>query len=199
MNLNTSLVTAYQSRIEDKSLAGESVLNVIKDPSILLVDEPTFGIVNNHSFHNGTLSVKVYSKFLNDAPNYARGFIGLAFRINEDKSQFELIYIRPANGRCEDQVRRNHTVQYVSYPHHKFDVLRKTEPEKYESYVDIGMEEWIDLKLVIQDDHAYVYVNQSKEPVLIVQDLKMGKEAKGSIGLWTEVGTDAYFKDLEIS
>lgn len=199
MTIKRLNVIAHQVQLNELEFMGETVLNVTKDPSVLPFDEPTFGMVTNHPFHNGTIQVKVYSKFLNDAPDFARGFIGIAFRISENKDRFELIYVRPANGRCNDQVRRNHSTQYASYPNHKFDVLRKTEPEKYESYVDMGMEEWIDLKLVVQDDQALLYVNQSKEPVLIVQDLKMGKEAIGSIGLWTEVGTDAYFKDLEIS
>jgi len=35
--------------------------------------------------------------------------------------------------------------------------------------------------------------------VLMVNDLKHGSTTQGSIGLWTEVGSEAYFRDLKIT
>ena len=63
-------------------------------------------------FKNGTIEVNVLSRLLQDAPQLARGFIGVAFRINDSNSTFECIYVRPVNGRVDDQVRRNHSIQY---------------------------------------------------------------------------------------
>lgn len=40
-------------------------------------------------------------------------------------------------------------------------------------------------------------VNNETEPVLVVEPLKLGKSF-GSIALWCDVGTDAYFKNLRI-
>lgn len=37
-----------------------------------------------------------------------------------------------------------------------------------------------------------------ENPVLIVNDLKLGSEISGDIGLWVDVGTDGYFSDLKI-
>jgi hypothetical protein len=175
----------------------ELCLNVIKDPSILEIDEPTYAKVKELSFQNGSIEVDVYSKLLPDAPDYARGFIGVAFRIKEDDTEYESIYIRPTNGRCDDQVRRNHSVQYYAYPNHKFNTLRVTSPEKYESYADMGLEEWIRMKIVVNGTKAELYLNDSNYPVLIVNDLKNGIRS-GAIALWSEVGTDAYFKNLKI-
>lgn len=49
-----------------------------------------------------------------------RGFVGVAFRVNLDASKdapkYECFYLRPTNGRADDQVRRNHSTQYISYP-----------------------------------------------------------------------------------
>jgi len=50
------------------------------------------------------------------APPNARGFVGIAFRITADRSHFECFYLRPKNGRAEDQLQRNHSVQYISIP-----------------------------------------------------------------------------------
>ena len=197
MNMSTNNFIATNSSIKNIVMNDELCLNVIKDPSILEIDEPTYAKVKELSFQNGSIEVDVYSKLLPDAPDYARGFIGVAFRIKEDDTEYESIYIRPTNGRCDDQVRRNHSVQYYAYPNHKFNTLRVTSPEKYESYADMGLEEWIRMKIVVKGTKAELYLNDSNYPVLIVNDLKNGIRS-GAIALWSEVGTDAYFKNLKI-
>ena len=197
MNMSTNNFIATNSSIKNIVMNDELCLNVIKDPSILEIDEPTYAKVKELSFQNGSIEVDVYSKLLPDAPDYARGFIGVAFRIKEDDTEYESIYIRPTNGRCDDQVRRNHSVQYYAYPNHKFNTLRVTSPEKYESYADMGLEEWIRMKIVVNGTKAELYLNHSIYPVLIVKDLKNDIRS-GAISLWSEVGTDAYFKNLKI-
>ena len=197
MNMSTNNFIATNSSIKNIVMNDELCLNVIKDPSILEIDEPTYAKVKELSFQNGSIEVDVYSKLLPDAPDYARCFIGVAFRIKEDDTEYESIYIRPTNGRCDDQVRRNHSVQYYAYPNHKFNTLRVTSPEKYESYADMGLEEWIRMKIVVNGTKAELYLNHSIYPVLIVKDLKNDIRS-GAIALWSEVGTDAYFKNLKI-
>ena len=58
------------------------------------------GYTKGVEFSNGTIEVKVLSRLLPSAPEMARGFIGVAFRINEDSSKFESIYVRPKNARA---------------------------------------------------------------------------------------------------
>ena len=181
-----------------ESIMGQEAIQVIKDTSIKEVDEPTFAKLEGIRFQNGTIEVKVLSKLLKDAPDFARGFIGIAFRINQDNSKFECIYIRPTNGRAEQQLRRNRSVQYFSFPEFKFERLRKEAPSEYESYADMGLDEWITLKLEVKGIQAKLFVNESKEPILIVNDLKHGTEALGEIGLWVDIGTEGYFTDLKI-
>lgn len=182
---------------KEENIVGE-ILQVIKDKKIEKFDEPTFAKIENEPFHNGIIEVKVLSKIMVDAPDFARGFLGVSFRINQDNRKFETIYIRPANSRSRDQLRRNHTTQYFSYPDFKFDRLRKESSGVYESYVDIGIEEWIDIKIIVKGIVAELYINNSKNPALIVNDLKHG-DSVGAIGLWVEVGTEGYFKDLVIT
>ena len=118
---------------------GKEVVKVIKDSSVKVLDEPTFIKVNEIDFKNGTIEVKVKNRLLKNAPEFARGFIGIAFRINNSNTKYESIYIRPVNARVGDQVRRSHSIQYYSYPDYKFDRLRKESPERYEFYSDIEM------------------------------------------------------------
>ncbi|XWW48566.1 hypothetical protein JYG30_24870 (plasmid) [Fibrella sp. USSR17] len=178
---------------------GKEALRVVKDSTVQKVDEPTFVRLQGIDFTNGTIEVKVLSRLLKNAPETARGFIGVAFRINEANSSFESIYIRPTNGRADDQVRRNHSTQYFSYPDYKFDRLRKEAPERYESYADMTLNEWITMKIVVKGPEAKLYLNDANQPNLLVKDMKHGAGSSGGIGLWVEVGTEGYFTDLKIT
>lgn len=182
-----------------KEIMGRSAVLVIKDPAITADDEATFVKLPGTDFRNGTIEVEVLSRLRPDAPAHARGFIGVAFRIDADNSRFESIYVRPTNGRAEDQVRRNRATQYFSYPDFKFDRLRREAPGSYESYADMGLNEWITLKIVVRDEQAKLYLNGGEQPVLVVNDLKHGAAAAGAIGLWVDVGTEGYFSNLRVS
>lgn len=161
------------------------------------VDEATFVKLKGVNLENGVVEVKVLSRLLPNAPAFARGFIGLAFRINEDNSAFESIYLRPTNGRADDQFRRNHTIQYFAYPGYKFDRLRKESNGEYETYADIGLDEWITLRIEFSGKSAKLYLNDQKSPAFIVKE-KLGTTSSGSVGLWVEIGTEGYFKDFKI-
>lgn len=188
---------------------GEKALRVERDleklafdPSLkdaATVDEPTFVKLQDIDFANGTIEVKVLSRLLKTAPPIARGFIGVAFRIEEQNAQFEAIYLRPTNGRADEQFRRNHTIQYFSYPDYKFDKLRKEEYKgQYETYADIGLDEWIDMRIEIKDEKAVLYLNNQEQPAFLVNGM-LGNSKSGSIGLWVDIGTEGYFKDLKVS
>lgn len=177
---------------------GKGVIRVVKDKAVTEADEPTYVKIKGIAFKNGTIEIEVRSKLLPDASSFARGFIGVAFRITEDNRQFESIYIRPTNGRVMDQVRRNHSIQYFSYPDYKFDRLRKESPEKYESYADMELDKWIKLKITVHDAQAMLFINGQPQPSLVVNDLKLGAGTVGGIGLWVEGGTEGFFRNLRI-
>lgn len=195
--LNTDSFAPINVFVNNVDLDGLKVLRVIKDPAIEAVDEPTYARLIDSEFHNGTIEVKVLSRLLPNAPDYARGFIGVAFRIDESDMNFEAFYISPTNGRYDDQLRRNRSAQYFSYPHYKFERFRTECLGKYEAYADMGLDEWLDLKIEITGNCAKFFINHSQQPVLVVNDLKHGAEKKGAIGLWVDVGTEGFFKDLK--
>lgn len=179
-------------------IEGKETVCVTKDPKVTAIDEATFARVVDADFKNGTIEVTVLSRLLADAPDFARGFIGVAFRIDERNAQFECMYIRPTNGRADDQVRRNRATQYFSYPDFKFDRLRQEAPGQYESYADMGLNEWITIRIEVKGEKAQLYLNGSEQPVLLVNDLKHGAHASGAIGLWVDIGTAGYFTDLRV-
>jgi 4-alpha-glucanotransferase len=76
--------------------------------------------------------------------------------------------------------------------------LRRKFQNKYESYADMTLNEWIQLRVEVQGQKAKLYINNNKQPSLIVNDLKLGSNETGSIGLFVDVGTEGYFKDVKV-
>lgn len=198
IDLTAPHLKAINTFMTFEKMDGDKVVRVVKDPSIKKFDEPTYVRINNVYFANGIIEVKVLSRILDDAPNFARGFIGIAFHINDSNTKFESIYVRPLNGRSENQEHRNRTIQYFSYPNYKYQRLRNEFQNKYESYADMALNEWIQLRIEVQGQKAQLYINDNKQPSLIVNDLKLGENATGAIGLFVDVGTEGYFKDLKV-
>ena len=163
------------------------------------VDEPHYArLANLNDFENGTIEVKVYSQLQNPAPySGIAGFIGVYFKIKEDDSAFEGIYLRPKVGRASNQLFRNHTVQYMSYPNAKFDTLRKIAPFKYEGSAPVALNEWITMRIEVNGETAELFINDMKYSSFIV-DKMLGKNKMGGIGLYVDIGTIGYFRDLKI-
>lgn len=163
-------------------------------------NEDRVAVLTNTSFADGTIEVEVAGQPGPGAFEAARGFVGIAFRVAADVSGFECFYLRPTNGRADDQVRRNHSVQYVSCPEFPWYRLRKDSPEKYESYVDLIPGEWTKVRIEVKGgNRATLFVNGAEQPTLIVNDLKRGAGTAGFIGLWIGPGTVAHFADLRVS
>ena len=199
IKLADSNLVANKVYMTAEKFHGKAVVKVIKDSTLTEADEPTFVRVKNIDFKNGVIEVNVLSRLLPTASPTDRGFIGLSFRINDNNSKFECIYIRPTNGRADDQLRRNHSIQYFSFPDYKFQRLRKECPEMYESYADMGLNEWTKMKIIVKGNQAKLYLNNNKQPSLIVNDLKLGADASGAIGFFVDVGTEGYFSDLKVT
>ncbi len=121
-------------------------------------------VLQGTSFHNGTIEVDVAGKPRAGAPSDARGFVGVAFRVAAEPSKYECVYIRPTNGRADDQVRRNHSTQYISMPEYEWSRLRKEAPGQYESYVDLVPGEWTKIKIEVSGVKARLFVNDSTQP-----------------------------------
>lgn len=175
---------------EKKSL---TVIDLGKDSEVKFVK------IKNLNFRNGSIEINLAGTTMANSSEQARGFVGIAFRINDDNSKFECFYLRPTNGRADDQVRRNHSAQYISFPEFPWFRLRKDFPEKYESYVDLVPGEWTKVRIEVEGNRAKLFVHGNSQPTLIVNDLKHGPEAEGNIGLWIGPGTVAHFADLYVS
>jgi hypothetical protein len=174
---------------------GRSAIQVVANPDA--ANATMYALVKDVSFRDGVIEVDLAGQPAAGAISGARGFIGIAFRLQAD-GRYEYIYLRPTNGRADDQVRRNHSVQYSSYPDFDFARSRQEAPEKYESYVDLQPGVWTRYKIEVQGRSAKLYVNGAEQPCLIVNDLKLDPQA-GGVALWVGPGTEGYFANLKIT
>lgn len=177
---------------------GRQALRVTDAASANAADDDRLLILTGTDFKNGVIEVDLAGETLPTASAGARGFVGIAFRVAGGGDKFECFYLRPTNGRADDQVRRNHSSQYISHPDFPWQKLRKEFPEKYESYVDLVPGEWTKVKIEVAGTSAKLYVHGASQPTLIVGDLKLG-ESGGAIGLWVGPGTVAHFSNLRVS
>ncbi len=155
-------------------------------------------LLNNLDFTDGTIEVDLAGFPGPGSSDTARGFIGIAFRSTPAAKALECFYLRPTNGRADDQLRRNHATQYVSEPDYGWPRLRSETPGVYESYVDLETGAWTHVKIEVTGIRARLYVNGAPQPTLIVNDLKRGLTS-GAIGLWVGPGTEAYFRNLQVT
>jgi hypothetical protein len=189
-------LTAHRVQITDADYMGKHGVKIVEDGAV--PNAQAWAEVKGVTFHNGEIEVEVAGKPASGgaAAGGARGFIGFAFRMQGNK--YEYIYLRPTNGRADDQVRRNHSVQYSEYPDFDYAASRQQAPEKYESYADLEPGAWTKYRITVEGTKARLYVNGAAQPCLIVNDLKLG-DSTGAVALWIGPGTEGYFSGLKVT
>jgi hypothetical protein len=170
-------------------------------PAVRLTELPghpdyALAVLKGTTFRDGTIQVELAASPAAGAAETARGFVGIAFRLVGER--FECFYLRPTNGRADDQLRRNHSAQYVSEPEFPWPRLRQEAPGVYESYVDLEPDAWTKMKIVVTGTKARLFVHDAAQPTLVVNDLKHG-DTEGPVALWIGPGTQAHFANLKIS
>jgi hypothetical protein len=156
-------------------------------------------VIEGLEFGNGVIEAEIAGVPSTGAAEGARGFVGIAFRLQPDLKTYDAFYLRPTNGRATDQERRNHAVQYISHPDWPWFRLRKETPSRYESYVDLVPDTWTSIRIEVDGDRARLHVHDQPQPTLLVNDVKSGAQAKGAIALWLGPGTVAHFRNLRVT
>src|SRR5213076_2562381 len=167
-------------------------------------EPPMLAWIEGLDFSNGIIEAEVAGAPASGAFAGARVFVGIAFRLQidnktEGKATYDVFYLRPTNGRAEDQERRNHATQYISQPDWTWSRLRQETPGKYEAYVDLLPDEWTKIRIEVRGDRARLYVHDNAQPTLVVNDVKSGGHAKGAVALWLDSGTIAHFRNLVVT
>jgi len=199
---NLNEMDPHNVKMEQVTYKGRKALRASDAAAANVADGIQLVILNKTNFPDGVIEIELAGEPAANAGAGARGFVGVAFRAaaeaGKDATKYECFYLRPTNGRADDQVRRNHSAQYISYPEYPWQRLRKEFPEKYESYVDLLPGEWTKVRIEVRGDKARLYVHETPQPVLVVNDLKQGA-SQGQIALWVGTGTVAHFANLRVS
>lgn len=190
---------------EPRSFAGRDCLWVALPSDIRETGLPDVDYIDTENFvllpidfATGTLEVDIYTVLAPDAAPEDRGFSGLAYHIDDDLKNFESVYIRCTNGLKENPPapRNARAIQYFAFPNAKFDYLRENFPGVYESAANLGLNEWITLRLEVSKNGVTAFVNG--EQVLTVTE-SLCETSTGKLGLRVDIGSEAYFSNLRVS
>jgi hypothetical protein len=147
--------------------------------------------LENIDFNNGIIEADLKGK-------NARGmsFLGIAFRGVND-STYDVVYFRPFNFVPIANV-QGRSVQYISHPEYPWYKLREAHPGQYENSIvpPPDPEKFFHVKIVIDKPKVKVFVNDIKEPSLVVDELS--DRTGGKIGLWMDYVSDGTFANLKI-
>jgi hypothetical protein len=148
-------------------------------------------LVEGLEFSEGTLEIDLKGK-----AKFAASFLGMAFAASDGKT-FEAVYFRPFNFLRDDKALRTHAVQYVAWPDHTWEKLRKGKPGEYEAAVKPVPDPagWFHARVEVTKQKVRVWVDDAKEPCLVVD--RLGSRAKGRVGLWVD-SQEGAFRDLKI-
>jgi hypothetical protein len=155
-------------------------------------------VLEGVEFANGVIEAEIAGAPAPGAFEGARGFVGILFRLQNDLQRYDTFYLRPTNGRAEDQERRNHAVQYAAHPDWPWFRLRKETPSRYEAYVDLLPDVWTKIRIEVDGERARLYVHDQEQPTLIVNDVKSGPSGKGGVALSSDQSTVAHFRNLTV-
>ena len=180
---------------EPREHLGKKAVRIVEVPG---VQAETIAILPDSAFEDGTIELELAGQVLAGAPPTSRGFVGVAFRVDPKSLAYDCFYLRPENGRADDQLRRNHSTQYISHPDFTWQRLRQEQPGVYESYVDLEPGAWTRVRIVVKGGEARLFVHGAEQPSLVVKDMKRGP-TRGLVALWIGQGTEAFFRNLTIT
>lgn len=194
--LDASSLQAVNVQVENVTWQGRSAVRVSDTGAA--GDGHLLALIPSSSFREGVIELELAGAPQPGVAGGARGFVGIAFRVQHGHETYSAFYLRPTNGRADDQVRRNHSTQYIAHPAWTWNRLRQEFPKMYESYVDLVPGEWTRVRIEVRSGRARLFVHGTAQPCLIVNDMKQDLPA-GAIALWIGPGTVAHFTGLRVS
>ncbi|MFN8650271.1 MAG: hypothetical protein U0133_00015 [Gemmatimonadales bacterium] len=131
--------------------------------------------VNGLTFRDGVIDADVVT-------TAARGFLGVQFRA--DSMDAEWIYLRPHHSGQPD------AIQYTPVLHTGLNWQIYNGPG-FTAAVDIPRDRWFHLRIAVAGAQAQLFVGDTVQPVLVMDDLKSGKQ-EGALALAVLTGQTCF-------
>ena len=180
------------SKVKDTALWHLSDREILSTGPVHLSKGDDDGVLwlKDSSFKNGTIELDIKGR-----DERGESFVGLAFH-GLNRNNYELVYFRPFNFRSAEK--QANSVQYVSLPDFEWRRLREEHPGVYESAPNPVPDptDWFHATIVVDHPTVQVFINNSDEPSLTVEQLSTRKD--GWVGLWVGSYSEGEFKNLKI-
>lgn len=177
-----------------ENIKGKSALHIQPTKKEFNVEDEWIIIFNGIEFNDGEIEFDVLGKSNPPQSN----FLGIAFHYLDDTTH-DAVYFRPFNFKSDDPERKAHAVQYISHPDYRWFNLRQERPGEYEKPINPIQDgdDWFQARIVIKNPKISVFVNNCKEPCLVINEL--GHRLGSGIGLWCGPGQGGFFANIKIS
>jgi len=178
------------------TVVGRTATQVVEDGrrAVKLDQRTGIGVVwlDGSDFDTGIIEVDIKGEDV-----LQRSFVGVTFH-GTSNEEYDAVYFRPFNFRSEDPERKIHAVQYISHPDWTWQRLRSEKHNVYEKGVNPVPDPngWFHARVVVAKPQVSVFVNDAREPSLVVQELS--DRRKGRVGLWVGEGSGGTFANLKI-
>jgi hypothetical protein len=188
---DSSVWSVINGEYDSGNEAGKNVVYLKPKGHIAKGSNVGLALLEGVEFAEGTIEVDLKGKGRRET-----SFVGVAFDVADAKT-FEAVYFRPFNFLRDDKAFRAHAVQYVSWPEHTWEKLRKEKPGVYESAVKPVPDPsgWFHARIEVTKQKVSVRVDDAKEPCLVVD--RLASHDKGKLGLFVD-SKESAFSNLKI-
>jgi hypothetical protein len=128
--------------------------------------------------------------------NQRPSFLGVVFNVADERT-FEGVYFRPFNFKADGPFRLR-AVQYIAWPEHTWEELRKNHSGQFEKPANPAPDGdgWFHARIEVTEKLVRVFLNNATEPCLTVNRLAESR-GKRPVGLFVDVA-DGLFANLEV-
>lgn len=155
------------------------------------VDLPTF-VSLPIWFEDGTIEVDVLSRLNDGVRASAEPLAGVAYRVGGDRSRFDAVEVRPLNGTSHSSPtsRARRAAQFFGHPQWPFDAIYQQDPSEQDL-----PDPWHRITVHIDGTRLATLVDGVETLVIPVTK---AASLRGDLGLFVDVGTEAFFANLRI-
>lgn len=180
---------------ENLNVVNREIVAVDKTANTVVLNDKLgagLAIIEDVNFDVGTIEIELKGE---NVPG--KSFVGLAFNIQND-STYEAVYFRPFNFQSEEQIRREHSLQYIYHPKNTWRFLRTNYEGQYEAEFPRrpSPDDWFKVQIKVDNGRVYVYDGESNNELLSVE--RLTAQVSNKIALWTGFNSKGAFRNLKI-